>query len=152
MRNDSFAAITRTNGLADNVICYIVDDDRGYFWMSSHNGIMRVSKAELNACADAKTNWVDCLTYGKGEGLPTLECSGGMQPAGCKTADGRLWFPTSKGLVAIDPSDVKKNQLAPPVMIEEVLVDGHPLQDLQHANSPLQIPPDGIASSFISPA
>jgi len=141
MRNDSFAAITHTNGLADNVICHIEDDNRGYFWMSSHNGIMRIAKAELNACADGQTNWVDCLTYGRGEGLPTLECSGGMQPAGCKTADGRLWFPTSKGLVAIDPSDVKKNQLAPPVVIEEVLVDGHPLPEMQHTHSPLQIPP-----------
>jgi len=140
MRNDHFAAITRTNGLADNVICHIEDDDRGYFWMSSHNGIMRVSKAELNACADGRTNWVDCLTYGKGEGLPTLECSGGMQPAGCKTADGRLWFPTSKGLVAIDPSEVKRNQLPPPVVIEEVHVDGRPLPEIRQAQSPIQIP------------
>jgi ligand-binding sensor domain-containing protein/signal transduction histidine kinase len=141
MRKENFSAITHTNGLADNVICHIEDDNRGYFWMSSHNGIMRVSKADLNACADGRTNWVDCLTYGKGEGLPTLECSGGMQPAGCKTADGRLWFPTSKGLVTIDPSDVKKNQLPPPVVIEEVLVDGHSLPDLERATAPVQIPP-----------
>jgi len=141
MRNERFAVITHTNGLADNVICHIEDDNRGYFWMSSHSGIMRVSKADLNACADGQTNWVDCLTYGKGEGLPTLECSGGMQPAGCKTADGRLWFPTSKGLVTIDPGDVKKNQLPPPVVIEEVLVDGHPLPELERATAPLQIPP-----------
>jgi ligand-binding sensor domain-containing protein/signal transduction histidine kinase len=141
MRGEHFAAITRTNGLADDVICDIEEDDRGYFWMSSHNGIMRVSKAELNACADGRTNWVDCLTYGKGEGLPTLECSGGMQPAGCKTLDGRLWFPTSRGLVAIDPSDVKKNQLPPPVVIEELLVDGRPLLPSQRSHSRLQITP-----------
>jgi signal transduction histidine kinase len=141
LRNEHFAAISRTNGLADDVICHIEDDGRGYFWMSSHNGIMRVSKTELNGCADGRTNWVDCLTYSKGEGLPTLECSGGMQPAGCKTADGRLWFPTSKGLVAIDPSDVKKNQLAPPVVIEEILVDGKPVPEPRNAELPLQIPP-----------
>lgn len=141
MRNEHFAVITRTNGLPDEAICDIEDDERGYFWMSSHNGIMRVSKADLNACADGRTNWVDCLTYGRGEGLPTLECSGGMQPAGCKTADGRLWFPTSKGLVAIDPSDVKKNQLAPPVVIEEILVDGKRLTAATNGNSAVQISP-----------
>lgn len=141
MRNDHFAAITRTNGLVDDVICHIEDDGRGFFWISSHNGITRVSKAELHACADGQTNWVDCLNYGKGEGLPTLECSGGLQPAGCKTADGRIWFPTSKGLVAIDPSDVKKNQLPPPVVIEEVLVDGRILPQAQHANAPVPIAP-----------
>jgi signal transduction histidine kinase/ligand-binding sensor domain-containing protein len=141
MRGEHFAPITRTNGLADDVICDIEDDERGYFWMSSHNGIMRVSKAELNACADGRTNWVDCLTYGKGEGLPTLECSGGLQPAGCKTADGRLWFTTSKGLVVVDPADVKKNQLPPPVVIEEMIVDGRPLPQSQRPGAALQIPP-----------
>jgi len=58
--------------------------------------------------------------------MPTLECSGGFQPAGCKTADGRLWFPTSKGLVVVDPSDAKSNQLPPPVVIEDMQVDGVP--------------------------
>lgn len=167
MRSEHFFMISLTNGLADDEICHIEDDGRGYFWMSSHNGIMRVSKADLNSCADGQTNWVDCLTYGRGEGLPTLECSGGLQPAGCKTDDGRLWFPTSKGLVAINPNDVKKNQLPPPVVVEEVLVDGRPLAQAmsdvkrsggaplklasspanekrgkdKHSEPPLQIPP-----------
>ncbi len=118
-----FAAITKNQGLADNVICHIEEDDHGFFWMSSHGGIIRASKTELEACADGRANRVECLTYGKGEGMPTLECSGGMQPSGCKTADGRLWFPTSKGLVAVDPNDVKGNLLPPPVLIEELRVD-----------------------------
>ena len=55
--------------------------------------------------------------------MPTLECSGGMQPSGCKTADGRLWFPTSKGLVVFNPNDVKANLMPPSVIIEELRVD-----------------------------
>ena len=124
MKDQKFATITREQGLADNVICHIEDDGQGYFWISSHAGIMRVSKAELNACADGKTNLVNCLTYGSGGGMPTLECRGGMQPSGCRTADGRLWFPTSKGLVVLDPKDVKKNLVAPRVVVEEFYVDG----------------------------
>jgi signal transduction histidine kinase/ligand-binding sensor domain-containing protein len=123
MKNGRFASITSNHGLADNVICHIEDDGKGFFWMSSHRGIMRISKAELNTCADGTTNQVNSLTYGKGEGMPTLECMGGMQPSGCKTADGRLWFPTSKGLVVLDPKDLKKNLLPPPVFIEEFRVD-----------------------------
>ncbi len=124
MKAEKFRAITREEGLADNVTCHIEDDGRGYFWISSHGGIMRVSKADLNACADHKTNWVSCLLYGPGEGMPTPECTGGMQPSGGRTADGRLWFPTSKGLVVLDPADVKKNLVAPQVAIEEFYVDG----------------------------
>jgi len=140
-KQEHFAAITKNNGLADDVICHIEDDSRGYFWMSSHHGILRVSKEELNACADGRTNLVACLAYGEGEGLPTDECSGGLQPAGCRTADGRLWFPTSRGLVAVDPGDVQKNQLPPPVLVEEVLVDGHRLVENQAGAPPVRIPP-----------
>ena len=44
------------------------------------------NKELLNRCADGLTNSVYCLTYDKGDGLPTLECSGGFQPSGCTTA------------------------------------------------------------------
>ncbi len=125
-KDGKFNAISTKHGLADSVICHIEADERGFFWMSSHGGILRVSKRELDRCADGELSEVHCLTYGKGDGLPTLECSGGLQPAGCRTRDGRLWFPTSKGLVAINPNDVKRNQLPPPVVIEEMLVDGQP--------------------------
>lgn len=124
LKDGRFANVGVEQGLPNNVICHIQDDERGYFWMSSYGGIFRVAKTELEDCADGKISTVRSLGYGKGDGLPTLECSGGMQPAGCRTADGRLWFPTSKGLVVLDPVNVTTNPLPPPVVIEEFRVDG----------------------------
>ena len=123
VKNGHFAVINRKEGLPNSVIGDIEEDDRGFFWMSSHDGIIRVSEAELNYCADGKTNELHCQTYGINDGMPTIECSEGLQPAGCKTPDGRLWFPTSKGLVAVDPLDVQTNFLPPPVQIEAMRVD-----------------------------
>jgi signal transduction histidine kinase len=100
-----------------------------------------VSKEELNHCADGDIGLINCLTYGKGDGLPTLECSGGFQPAGARTSDGRLWFPTTKGLVAVNPTEVKRNQLPPPVIIEEVLVDGRPITASHPEQPPFRISP-----------
>ena len=57
-----------------------------------------------------------------------------------KTADGRLWFATAKGLVAVNPAGVKTNPLPPPVRIEEMLVDGKQFADGNSAG-PLKIPP-----------
>jgi signal transduction histidine kinase/ligand-binding sensor domain-containing protein len=122
-----FAVINRKQGLPNSVIGDIEEDGQGHFWMSSHNGIIRVSEAELNRCADGKTNEVHCQTYGINDGMPTIECSEGLQPAGCKTADGRLWFPTSKGLVAVNPLAVETNSLPPPVQIEAMRVDDQPV-------------------------
>ena len=39
-------------------------------------------------------------------------------------SDGRLWFPTTKGLAYVNPAELKPNLQPPPVMIESVLVDG----------------------------
>ena len=83
---------------------------------------------------------VPFLTYGINDGLPTLECSEGLQSAGGKTADGRLWFPTAKGLVVVDPAGVRINPLPPPVRIEEMLVDDKKFADGNDAG-PLKIPP-----------
>lgn len=135
-----FAAITTSQGLPNNVICHIADDGRGYFWMSSHRGIFRVSKRELTRCADGELASVHCLAYGRGDGLPTIECSGGSQPAGCRTADGRLWFATSRGLVVVNPEQVNSNPLPPPVRIEELLVDARRIE-LPDPPGRLEIPP-----------
>ncbi len=126
LRNGRFATISKREGLPNNVICHIADDGQGNFWMSSYGGIFRVSKEELNRCADGRLKTVNCVVYGKADGLSTLECSGGFQPAGCRTPDGRLWFPTIKGLAVIVPASVKINPFPPPVLIEEVTVDDQP--------------------------
>ncbi|TAL02923.1 MAG: hypothetical protein EPO07_06790, partial [Verrucomicrobia bacterium] len=116
LKDGKFANVGVEQGLPNSVICHIEDDERGNFWMSSYGGIFRVSKSELDDCADGKISLLRCLGYARGDGLPTLECSGGMQPAGCHTADGRLWFPTSKGLVVLDPGNATTNLLQPPVV------------------------------------
>ena len=141
LKDGRFVAITQKQGLPNDTICAIEDDGRGYFWISSHGGIMRVSQAELNRCADGQIKQLHCLTYGLSDGLPTLECSGGFQPAGCRSKDGQLWFPTSKGLVAVDPGNVRTNTLVPPVVIERLLVDDQVVSEGTTPESPLRIAP-----------
>jgi signal transduction histidine kinase/ligand-binding sensor domain-containing protein len=118
------AICTTRNGLADDFICCIADDGRGQYWFSSHQGIFRVSKKELNRFADGGAERLQCIAYGRSDGLPVLEFKGGYQPAGYRARDGRLWFPTSQGLVVVDPADVSTNSVPPPIYIEEILVDG----------------------------
>src|SRR5205085_1464213 len=53
-----------------------------------------------------------------------VSCNGWVDPAGCKTRDGRLWFPTAKGVVMVDPAHLSRNTVVPPMVMEEVLADG----------------------------
>lgn len=140
LRQGRFASISTAEGLPNNVLGAIEDDGLGNLWFSSRGGIFRISKDELNRCADGKIKTVRCLTYGKGDGMPTLECSGGFQPASARTADGRFWFPTSKGLVVIDPNDAKANQLPPPVVIENVRVENRSIGRSAGSNAPVLVP------------
>lgn len=121
-KNGRFTSVTSANGLRDDVICHIEDDGLGYFWISSQRGIMRVAKAELNRCADGSLASVRCMSFGESDGLPSEQSAGGFQPTGCRTANGLLWFATVKGIVAIDPANVRTNQLARP-FVEELRVD-----------------------------
>jgi signal transduction histidine kinase len=59
--------------------------------------------------------------------MKSPECNSGTQPPGCKTSDGRLWFPTTKGIVVIDPHNLKSNELPPPVIIERAMIDKEPV-------------------------
>ena len=140
-KSGRFSILTRAQGLADNVICDIEDDGRGNFWLSSNNGIFRLAKSAAEAFADGKINSVFCNTYGISDGMPTLECSGGLQPAGCRTADGRLLFTTSRGLVSINPGAIKVNPLPPPVVIEKLLVDGESRPIDPNSPDRFEVPP-----------
>jgi len=149
-KNGKFTKVTTRHGLPSDVICQILDDGKGHYWMSSLGGIFRVTKSELNRCADGEVPGVNPLVCDRTSGLATLEMSEQGQPAGCRTSDGRLWFATGKGLAQVAPDEVRPNPLPPPVKIEELLVDGESrsLPAAAGKTSPLTVPPGGRQFEF----
>jgi ligand-binding sensor domain-containing protein len=106
-----------------SVVTSILEDDFGYVWFGSLKGIFRAKRSDLNAFADGKTEMLIYQHYGKTDGLESIECSGGLQPAAWKSRDGKLWFATLKGVAMADPQHIPFNSYPPPVAIEETLVD-----------------------------
>lgn len=135
LKNGKFSVISTTNGLPTRIISHIVDDGAGNLWLGSHRGILRASKAELDRCADGLTASVRFLSYGKAEGLSSEICSGGFQPGACRGADGRLWFPTAKGVAIVSPLNASTNAARPPVVIETLVVDNTPVNNGELAAS-----------------
>ncbi|MEW6733027.1 MAG: two-component regulator propeller domain-containing protein [Acidobacteriota bacterium] len=126
-QNGRFNVYTMEDGLFNDVVYHILEDDQDNLWMSCNKGIFRVSKKELNDYAEAKISAINSISYSTADGLKSNECNGGTQPAGCKTIDGRLWFPTIKGLAGIDPNFTKTTSLEIPVLIERVIIDKKPI-------------------------
>lgn len=126
--NGRFDLITVRDGLFDNLAYQILEDDLGNLWMSGNKGIYRVRLQELNDFADGRISAVRSFAYGTADGMLSRECNG-ANPAGVKARDGRLWFPTMRGVVVIDPR--RLDQRAPSVVIEALSLDGQaqPLDD-----------------------
>jgi PAS domain S-box-containing protein len=124
-QDGTFTCYTIKDGLFDDSIFQIFEDARANLWMSCNNGIFRVSKQELNDFAEGKIKTITSVVYGKADGMKTNECNGGSQPAGWKTRDSKLWFPTIAGAAMIDPDNLKTNPLPPPVVVENIVVDHH---------------------------
>ena len=121
--NGRFTNYRVENGLFSNGVFQILEDDANNFWMSCNQGIYRVSRKQLNDFADGKTAAITFSAFGKSDGMLNVECNGGRQPAGIKTKDGKLWFPTQDGAAIVDPKALAFNPLAPPVVIESIKID-----------------------------
>jgi len=144
------------DGLFDEVIHQILEDDMGRLWMSTNRGIFWVDRRELNEFADGRTARIHSTGYTERDGLRNREANGGSQPAGAKSRDGRLWFPTQDGVAVVDPSRIQGNRIAPNVTIEQVIAGGAALRpgserlELGSAQRDLEI--HYTALSFLAPA
>jgi signal transduction histidine kinase len=119
-RDGRLKAITTKDGLPNNMLDRVLEDGKGNLWVSSNQGISRLSLKELNDFADGKISSILPVSYGVAEGMRSSECNGGS-PGIWKTTDGRIWFPTIHGVVAIDPA--AGSRLPPPVVLEEATAD-----------------------------
>jgi signal transduction histidine kinase len=111
------------HGLFDDVVYEILDDGLGDLWLSSNKGVYRVAQRDLEDLAAGRRATLRSVAYGRADGIRSVECNGGVQPAGWRTRDGALWFPTIAGAVRIDPRHVSAGGAAPPLVIERALVD-----------------------------
>jgi signal transduction histidine kinase/ligand-binding sensor domain-containing protein len=151
-----FASTSTKSGLPADTLCHIAQDGKGNLWFSSSQGVFSTSGRELEAFLRREKKTVRWNSCGVADGLPTRECTGGSQPSGWTTSDGRLLIPTIKGLSVVKLGATAFNALPPPILIEEVSVDGvqsgdaHKYQD-QWDNLPPFSMPHPVSSMVIPP-
>jgi signal transduction histidine kinase/ligand-binding sensor domain-containing protein/CheY-like chemotaxis protein len=149
-----FTSFSSRDGLFDDTVWQVLDDGRGNVWMSSNRGVFRVSKSQLNAFAEHRIRQVSSRYFGVPDGMKSRECNGGFQPAGCKLRDGRLAFPTMKGVAVLDPAHLTVNRVEPQVFVENILIDKHKVSGGALSTVPPgkgQLEFQYTATSFIEP-
>jgi ligand-binding sensor domain-containing protein/serine phosphatase RsbU (regulator of sigma subunit) len=125
-RAGKLGRVTTKSGLFNDVVYSITDDQLGSLWMSCNRGVFHATKADLVAVATGAKERLTSISLGTSDGMRSSECNSGV-PGVARTRDGLLWYPTAQGAARIDPAHMRKNQVVPPVLIEEMRVDRAPV-------------------------
>jgi signal transduction histidine kinase/ligand-binding sensor domain-containing protein/DNA-binding response OmpR family regulator len=94
---------TTAEGLVDNVVYGILNDDFGNLWLSTNRGLTQFNLKTKHA-----------QNYTEADGLQSDEFNTISYEKG---PDGRLFFGGVNGLTVFDPKDLKAPQQSPPVVI-----------------------------------
>ncbi|HTD75030.1 MAG TPA: response regulator, partial [Steroidobacteraceae bacterium] len=127
-RDGRITSLAASGGTLGQTILEVIEDQQHRIWLTSNKGLTSVPRADLDARARGESLVLDVQSYDVSDGLRSAEFDGGNGSAGCRTPDGRLWFPSIRGIVAVDPAHIRRNTLPPRVQIEQVIVDASPLQ------------------------
>ena len=127
IHDERIVRFSSRDGLYSDQAFQILEDGRGRLWMNCNKGIYYVPKKELIAYAAGESASIPCISFGKSEGIKVTESSGPAQPAGCIDRQGRIWFPTIRGLSMFDPDRLRINHVAPPLVIEKVIINDRAL-------------------------
>lgn len=154
LAGDTLTNITADDGLFDNIISHIEEDENGNFWLGCNRGIFSVNKADLNAFCRGNAVSVPSYSFGVADGMNTAETNGGFQPSVLNDGKGRLYFPTVEGIAVISTSNITHNSEPPAVYIETLRTSEEqlPLQkalSLPFNNAFLEIGYTGL--SFVEP-
>ena len=116
---------TTHDGLLSNSVLQVLEDGQHRLWLTTNRGITRLAISDLDRAARGDSSaTLTPVVYGRPDGLRSAEANGGVQPAGVATADGTLWFPTTAGVAAIDPAAIPTNRVVPPVVVQQMTVNG----------------------------
>jgi len=111
---NEFTHYTTEDGLPNNIIFSILEDQRGYLWMSTDNGI---------SCFDPTSE--SFVNYDKSDGLQGNHFFWG---ASHKSFDNEFFFGGINGLNSFYPEKIKTDSIFPPGVLVNLLINNIPLK------------------------
>lgn len=104
-KKENFTSYSTDNGLPNNVVYKILEDNSGKLWLTTNNGL---------CCFDPNKETVK--TYTRSNGLPGNSFN---YKSGLKTPDGELYFGCLNGFISFNPASFTENKFIPPVIITD---------------------------------
>lgn len=120
-RAGKLQALTIKNGLPCDRINALVLDKHDALWLYAQCGLIKIDHSELVRWWNNPAYQVTNVVFDALDGVQGAASS--FRPAAARSSDGRLWFVNGSILQTIDPDNLHKNRVPPPVRIEEVIAD-----------------------------
>jgi ligand-binding sensor domain-containing protein/signal transduction histidine kinase len=157
-RNGRYQPFGIEQGLGDRLVAVMIEDTDANLWVGTAHGISRLSRERIEAVAAGRAASLDPIIVDRSDGMRNTEGSGGgLDPSGMRDRDGRLWFSTIDGIAVIDPKSFATNRVAPPVVVEDTVLDNQPAR--KRADGSIEVPAGTTAIevaytafSFVAPA
>jgi PAS domain S-box-containing protein len=120
---NGWQVLDKHNGLPCDVIYSAIKDDDGALWLYSQCGIVKVDRSALDRWRQRSDVKLTVEVFDKFDGAHPAAVQHPNQPVASKTSDGRLWFLNLVSAEIIDPKQIYRNPIPPPVHIEKVIAD-----------------------------
>ncbi len=160
-QNGRFQTLNRASGLPFDDLFAVLQDDDNYFWLAGAGGLFRVASGNLKSALTSETGQVTGEIFDPSDGLRgairhfPVGFRGVGGPMAAKSTDGKLWFATTAGLAVIDPRNIPRNSLAPPIRIQQISAGGKTYKSFEKLKFPERIRDcviDYAGLSFDNPA
>ncbi len=118
-KKDNFKNISEKDGLPNNVVYGILDDQFGNLWLSSNQGLVSFSPSDVRKQK----------RYTQEDGLQSLEFN---FKSSYKSSDGKLYFGGINGFNCFYPQDIHSNanEIIPPVEITDIQLLGETTDEM----------------------
>ncbi len=113
----SFTSFSENEGLPNNVIYGILEDESGDLWLSTNFGLSRFTPSTQSF-----------RNFTVSDGLQSNEFS---QNAFSKDGNGTMYFGGINGLSVFKPSEIKDNLFNPNIVLTSISLEGAPLAESQ---------------------
>jgi signal transduction histidine kinase/ligand-binding sensor domain-containing protein len=102
----------------------VVDAGSEGLWLSTKQGVVHVARDEIERALKDSSYRFHWEQFDSTDGLPGKIQNDNPYPKTIQGTDGRIWFVATRGVAWIDPKNISKNAMPPPVSITSISADG----------------------------
>jgi PAS domain S-box-containing protein len=120
--NGQHTALGIKNGLPCESIYSAIKDDNGSLWLYARCGLVQVDASQVAKWEGSPSSPISARVFDAHDGaFPAIQAA--RQHISSKAPDGRLWFTNGALAQVVDPKHLSRNEVMPPVAIEDLIAD-----------------------------